>query len=104
MFTAPDTHIGSKLSQAKTTKGHAHIPKSTNSSYPPTAAFPKVELYITVKCKNIYRVTNNDNRKKNHTLIQLVCNLVFYAQSISTVISERTKVKLTICTNTMISQ
>ena len=41
------------------------MPKSTNSSY------PKVELYIAVKCKNIYRVTNNDNRKKeeeeNHT-------------------------------------
>ena len=35
----------------------------------PTYAFPKVELYIAVKCKNIYRVTNNDNRKKekNHT-------------------------------------
>ena len=34
-----------KLSQAKTTKGHALIP-----TYP----FPKVELCITVKCKNIY--------------------------------------------------
>ena len=33
----------------------------------PTHPFPKVELYITIKCKNIYRVTNNDNRKKNHT-------------------------------------
>ena len=33
----------------------------------PTHPFPKVELYIAVKCKNIYRVTNNDNRKKNHT-------------------------------------
>ena len=31
-----------KLSQAKTTKGHALIP---------THPFPKVELYITVKCK-----------------------------------------------------
>ena len=48
-----------KLSQAKTTKGHALIP-----TYP----FPKVELYITVKYKNIYRVINNDNRKKeSHT-------------------------------------
>ena len=40
-----------KLSQAKTTKGHALIP---------THPFPKVELCITVKCKNIYRVTNNE--------------------------------------------
>ena len=31
----------------------------------PTHPFPKVELYITVKCKNIYRVINNDNRKKD---------------------------------------
>ena len=30
----------------------------------PTHPFPKVELYIAVKCKNIYRVTNNYNRKK----------------------------------------
>ena len=29
-----------------------------------THPFPKVELYIAVKCKNIYKVTNNDNRKK----------------------------------------
>ena len=33
----------------------------------PTHPFPKVELYMAVKCKNIYRVTNNVNRKKNHT-------------------------------------
>ena len=33
----------------------------------PTHPFPKVELYIAVKFKNIYRVTNIDNRKKNHT-------------------------------------
>ena len=33
----------------------------------PTHPFPKVQLYIAVQCKNIYRVTNNDNRKKNHT-------------------------------------
>ena len=25
----------------------------------PTHPFPKVELYIAVKCKNIYRITNN---------------------------------------------
>ena len=30
----------------------------------PTNQFPKVELYIAVKCKNIFRVTYNDNRKK----------------------------------------
>ena len=33
----------------------------------PTHPFPKVQLYTAVECKNIYRVTNNDNRKKNHT-------------------------------------
>ena len=33
----------------------------------PTHPFPKVQLYIAVKCRDIYRVTNNDNRKKNHT-------------------------------------
>ena len=50
-------HVSSR--KLKTTKGHALIP-----TYP----FPKVELYITVKYKNIYRVINNDNRKKeSHT-------------------------------------
>ena len=32
----------------------------------PTHPFPKVELYIAVKCKNIYRVTNNDNNNNNN--------------------------------------
>ena len=47
------------------------LPKVThNKKYKqqlPTHPFPKVELYIAVKCKNKYSVTNNDNRKKNHT-------------------------------------
>ena len=30
----------------------------------PPHPFPKVELYIAVKCKNIYRVTNNDKKEK----------------------------------------
>ena len=33
----------------------------------PTHPFPKVLLQVVVKCRNIYRDTNNDNRKKNHT-------------------------------------
>ena len=49
------------------------LPKDTLTEkykqFLPSHPFPKVELYIAVKCKNIYRVTNNDtdNRKKNHT-------------------------------------
>ena len=47
------------------------LPKDTHTKkykqLLPTHHFPKVELYIAVKCKNIYRVTNNDNRKKNYT-------------------------------------
>ena len=48
------------------------LPKDTHTKtyreLLPTHPFPKVELYIAVKCKNIYRVTNNDNRKKeSHT-------------------------------------
>ena len=47
------------------------LPKDTHTKkykkLLPTHPFPKVELYIADKCKNIYRVTNNDNRKKNHT-------------------------------------
>ena len=47
------------------------LPKVThNKKYKqqlPTHPFPKVELYIAVKCKNKYSITNNDNRKKNHT-------------------------------------
>ena len=45
------------------------LPKDTRTKrykQLPNPPFPKVELYIAVKCKNIYRVTNN-NRKKNHT-------------------------------------
>ena len=46
------------------------LPKDTNTKkykqLLPTYPFPNVELYIAVKCKNIYRVTSNDNRKKNH--------------------------------------
>ena len=33
-----------------------------------THPFPKVQLYIVVKCRNIYRVTNNDNRTMNAIL------------------------------------
>ena len=44
------------------------LPKDTHTKMYkqllPTHPFPKVELYIAVKCKNIYRVTNNYNRKK----------------------------------------
>ena len=52
-----------KLSQAKTTKGHALIP---------THPFPKVELCITVKCKNILiqwelQIMITGRKKKNHT-------------------------------------
>ena len=54
------------------------LPKDTHTKrykqLLPTHPFPKVELYIAVKCKNIYRVTNNDNNnnkkqreKKSHT-------------------------------------
>ena len=48
------------------------LPKDTLTEkykqFLPSHPFPKVELYIAVKCKNIYRVTNNDNRKKDsHT-------------------------------------
>ncbi len=48
------------------------LPKDTHTKrykqLLPTHPFPKVELYIAVKCKNIYRVTNNDKKKlkKNH--------------------------------------
>ena len=45
------------------------LPKDTHTKkykqLLPTHPFPKVELHIAVKRKNIYRVTNNDNRKKN---------------------------------------
>ena len=50
------------------------LPKDTHTKKHkqllPSHPFPKVELYIAVKCKkNIYRVANNDNRKKeSHTL------------------------------------
>ena len=52
------------------------LPKDTHTKkykqLLPTHPFPKVQLYIAVKCKNIYRVTNNDNRKNHrhntHTL------------------------------------
>ena len=44
------------------------LPKDTHTKrykqLLPPPPFPKVELYIAVKCKNIYRVTNNDNRKR----------------------------------------
>ena len=43
------------------------LPKDITKKYKrllPTHPFPKVELYI-VKLKNMYRVTNN-NRKKKH--------------------------------------
>ena len=51
------------------------LPKDTHTKrykqLLPNHPIPKVELYIAVKCKNIYRVTNNDNRKRkkrgNHT-------------------------------------
>ena len=41
------------------------LPKDTYKKYKqllPTHPFPKMELYIAVKCKNIYRVTNNDKK------------------------------------------
>ena len=42
----------------------------------PTHPFPKVELYIAVKCKKkniyIYRVTNNDNRKNLTAFLKVV--------------------------------
>ena len=58
-----------KLSQAKTTEGRSYQKVQTAPIYIiPTHPVPQVELYIAVKCKDIYRVTNNDNRKKNqHT-------------------------------------
>ena len=46
----------------KTTKGTL-IPIKYKQPLP-THPFLKVQLYIVVKCRNIYRVTNNDYRKK----------------------------------------
>ena len=47
------------------------LPKGTHTKrykqLLPTHPFPKVELYIAVKCKNIYRVTNTDIRKEKKT-------------------------------------
>ena len=52
-------HVSSrKLKLPKDT--HTKRYKQLLSTHP----FPKVKLYIAVKCKNIYRVTNNDNRRK----------------------------------------
>ena len=58
------------------------LPKDTHTKkykqLLPTHPFPKVELYIAVKCKNIYRVTNNDNRKKEtHTHTHTDGNISF---------------------------
>ena len=56
-------HVSSrKLKLAKDTNT-----KKVQTAPVPTYPFPKVELYIAVKCKNIYRFTSNDIRKKNHT-------------------------------------
>ena len=56
-----------KFSQAKTTKRHLYQ-QSTNSPYPPTPPHPtplrKVQLYIVVKCRNIYRVKMVINKKQ----------------------------------------
>ena len=58
-------HVTCKLSQAKHYQ-RTLIPVKYQQPIP-THPFPKVQLYIAVKCKNIHRVTNNDNRKKTHT-------------------------------------
>jgi len=47
-----------KLSQAKNYQ-RTLIPKSRNSPYPPT--HQKMQLYIAVKCKNIYRAARNSS-------------------------------------------
>ena len=55
-------HETCKLSQAKTYRRTLILIKYTQPLC--THPFPKVQLYIVVKCSNIYRVTNGDNRKK----------------------------------------
>ena len=46
------------------------LPKDTHTKrykqLLPTHPFQNMGLYIAVKCKNIYRVTNNDNNNKNN--------------------------------------
>ena len=86
MFTAPDTqciHVSSRKLK---------LPKDTHTKrykqLLPTHPFPKVELYIAVKCKNIYRVTNNDNRKnekkrESHTHTHTHTHTVIMATSTS---------------------
>ena len=68
-----------KLSQAKTTKGHSYQKVQAAPTHPPHPKSGTIHN-IAVKCKNIYRVTNNDNRKKKkekrithtHTVIMYI--------------------------------
>ena len=67
MFIAPDAHTDTVhkcnlSSQAKNYQGTL-VPLQYKQPLP-THPFLKVQLYIVVKCRNIYRVTNNDYRKK----------------------------------------
>ena len=55
-------HETFKLSQAKIYWRTLILIKYTQPLC--THPFPKVQLYMVVKCRNIYRVTNGDNRKK----------------------------------------
>ena len=59
VFTAPD--IRSAHMQALTTQKYQQkfIPIKYKQ-HPPTHTLPKVQLYIAVKSRNIYRVTSND--------------------------------------------
>ena len=49
-----------RLSQAKNYQ-RTLIPIKYKQSLPGTHPFPKVQLYIVVKCRNV-RVTNNDSK------------------------------------------
>ena len=42
---------------------HTNKVKHPLPTHPPTHSFPKVQLYIVVKCRNMFRVKNNDNKK-----------------------------------------
>ena len=67
----------------------------------PTHPFPKVELYVAVKCKNIYKVTNNDNRKKENAAL-CVCLFSFCLPAcLPACLSDSVSLCLCLCLSTL---
>ena len=69
MFTAPDTHSACIHVSSRKLK----LPKDTHTKrykqLLPTHPFPKVELYIAVKCKQYteLQIMITEKKEKNHT-------------------------------------